>query len=82
MFVESPEYLQYPLLAVHSNLQVAGVKSLYKKEGRTERLYVRPTTAGLHTVKEIANHVLFDLQAASCEVKESDILGWYSVEVR
>lgn len=70
-----------PLHSVHCSLQVAGVRSVYKKEGQEEHLFVQSNThRDIQTAKEIAEHVLFDLLAAKCEIKEADVLGWYQLK--
>ena len=82
MFVEAARSNR-PLQAVHSNLRMVGVKSVYKLESGHEHLFVRPTTdKGIQTIKEIAEHVLLDLCMAQCKFSPADVLGWYKLEAK
>lgn len=82
MFVEGDR--SKPLHSVHCNLQVAGIRSVYKKHGSREHLYFQDpgSSKGMQTVKEIAKHVLFDLFAGGYTIKQSDVLGWYELEAK
>lgn len=82
MFVEGDR--SKPLHAVHCNLEVAGIRSVYKRKGGKEHLFVQDpgSSREMNTVKEIAKHVLFELFAGECQIKPSDVLGWYELQAK